>query len=741
MITEFSITGMSCAACSKAVERAVGRVDGVEAAHVNLATERLRVRSENDISQSVIAAVERAGYGAAVAQSIKKQSAIDEEKKRRELAQKKRELIIAAIFTIPLFYISMGTMMGLPSPVTSDTPKLFALVQLALLMPVIIAGRGFYTRGISALVRLHPNMDSLIAVGTIASMAYSLYSVWRIFNGDMHGVHELYFESIGTIITLVMLGKYFEARAKGKTGDALKALINLAPDEASVIDKNGVERRVRIEELLPGDVVIVRPGENMPVDGTIVSGATSVDESMLTGESMPIDKLEGDSVTGGSLNISSAITVKAVHVGDDTMLSGMIRLVSEAQGAKLPIERLADKISGVFIPIVGAIAIVSGAIWLIVGEPLSMALRAFVSVLVIACPCALGLATPTAIMVGIGRGAKLGILVKDAEALETACKVRKIALDKTGTLTKGKPAVTDVLAYTLDEDELTALFASGERLTEHPLGKAITAYAEGKGLELSKPSSFEALPGRGARATVDGKTLYMGNMALMEESGAEINENIGADAERIASQGKTPMLISCDGEIAGLIAVADEIKPEAPEAVKRVKGMGIGVTLITGDNKNTAAAIGAMAGITDIMSGVLPAQKAERIKEMQEDGSLVAMAGDGINDAVALAQADVGFSFNDGTDAAIAGASIVLMRNDLGGIPDAILLSRATMRTIKQNLFWAFAYNCIGIPIAAGLLHAFGGPLLNPMIAALAMSFSSVTVLLNALRLRVKKIE
>lgn len=741
MITEFSITGMSCAACSKAVERAVGRVDGVEAAHVNLATERLRVRSENDISQSVIAAVERAGYGAAVAQSIKKQSAIDEEKKLREIAQKKRELIIAAIFTIPLFYISMGTMMGLPSPVTSDTPKLFALVQLALLMPVIIAGRGFYTRGISALVRLHPNMDSLIAVGTIASMAYSLYSVWRIFNGDMHGVHELYFESIGTIITLVMIGKYFEARAKGKTGDALKALINLAPDEASVIDKSGVERRVRIEELLPGDVVIVRPGENMPVDGTIVSGATSVDESMLTGESMPIDKLEGDSVTGGSLNISSAITVKAVHVGDDTMLSGMIRLVSEAQGAKLPIERLADKISGVFIPIVGAIAIVSGAIWLIVGEPLSMALRAFVSVLVIACPCALGLATPTAIMVGIGRGAKLGILVKDAEALETTCKVRKIALDKTGTLTKGKPAVTDVLAYTLDEDELTALFASGERLTEHPLGKAITAYAEGKGLELSKPSSFEALPGRGARATVDGKTLYMGNMALMEESGAEINENIGADAERIASQGKTPMLISCDGEIAGLIAVADEIKPEAPKAVKRVKDMGIGVTLITGDNKNTAAAIGAMAGITDIMSGVLPAQKAERIKEMQADGSLVAMAGDGINDAVALAQADVGFSFNDGTDAAIAGASIVLMRNDLGGIPDAILLSRATMRTIKQNLFWAFAYNCIGIPIAAGLLHAFGGPLLNPMIAALAMSFSSVTVLLNALRLRVKKIE
>lgn len=741
MITEFSITGMSCAACSKAVERAVGRVDGVEAAHVNLATERLRVRSENDISQSVIAAVERAGYGAAVAQSIKKQSAIDEEKKLREIAQKKRELIIAAIFTIPLFYISMGTMMGLPSPVTSDTPKLFALVQLALLMPVIIAGRGFYTRGISALVRLHPNMDSLIAVGTIASMAYSLYSVWRIFNGDMHGVHELYFESIGTIITLVMLGKYFEARAKGKTGDALKALINLAPDEASVIDKSGVERRVCIEELLPGDVVIVRPGENMPVDGTIVSGATSVDESMLTGESMPIDKLEGDSVTGGSLNISSAITVKAVHVGDDTMLSGMIRLVSEAQGAKLPIERLADKISGVFIPIVGAIAIVSGAIWLIVGEPLSMALRAFVSVLVIACPCALGLATPTAIMVGIGRGAKLGILVKDAEALETACKVRKIALDKTGTLTKGKPAVTDVLAYTLDEDELTALFASGERLTEHPLGKAITAYAEGKGLELSKPSSFEALPGRGARATVDGKTLYMGNMALMEESGAEINENIGADAERIASQGKTPMLISCDGEIAGLIAVADEIKPEAPKAVKRVKDMGIGVTLITGDNKNTAAAIGAIAGITDIMSGVLPTQKAERIKEMQADGSLVAMAGDGINDAVALAQADVGFSFNDGTDAAIAGASIVLMRNDLGGIPDAILLSRATMRTIKQNLFWAFAYNCIGIPIAAGLLHAFGGPLLNPMIAALAMSFSSVTVLLNALRLRVKKIK
>ena len=740
LISEFSITGMSCAACSSAVERAAGRVDGVEAAHVNLAAERLRVRSEVDVSDAVINAVKKAGFGALPSQGFKKQSMLDEERRAKELRGKKNRLIVAIAFAIPLFYISMGTMVGLPSPVAPDNPMLFAAVQLLLLIPIVVAGWGFYVRGIGALFRLHPNMDSLISVGTIASLAYSIYSMWRISVGNAHAAHELYFESIGVIITLVMLGKYLEARAKGKTGEALKSLIELAPDNAVIQDKNGVEREVKVEELMPGDLVIVRPGSSIPADGTIVRGATSIDESMLTGESLPVDKSVGDHVTGGSVNLGGAIVFRTVNVGEDTTLSAMIRLVEEAQGTKLPIARLADRISGIFVPVVGAIAVIAALIWLVAGETVEHVLRIFVSVLVIACPCALGLATPTAIMVGTGRGAKLGILIKDGEALETACRLNVLAIDKTGTLTEGRPSVTDVISFEMSSSEMLTLFATGEKMSEHPLGKAIVEYAEKAGLMPDNPDEFEALIGRGARARAEGKLLLMGNADLMKESGVELGSEVRAHMERLAQQGKTPMLLAADGDLCGIVAVADKIKDEAPDAVERLKGQRIDVVLITGDNANTAEAIGRQAGIEDLRSNVRPEEKAGIISQLQSEGKLVGMAGDGINDAVALAQADVGFSLNTGTDVAIAGASIILMRSDLRGISDAVSLSRRTMRTIKQNLFWAFAYNCIGIPIAAGVLYAFGGPLLNPMMAALAMSFSSVTVLLNALRLKSVKI-
>lgn len=736
MIKEYSISGMSCAACSASVERAVNRLEGVSAASVNLSSERLTVRSDRDLTDSVFTAVKKLGFGISNVQSAKKQSAAEAERRRREMRSKRLNLIVAASFAIPLFYISMGHMLGLPIPVFMHDPLVFGLVQAGLLIPIIIAGRGFYIRGIRAIVKLHPNMDSLIAIGTIASIGYSVYSLIMIANGHHDLMHEgLYFESAGVIITLVMLGKYLEQRAKAKTGDAVAALIGLAPDTASVVAKDGSVHTVDVDELIEGETILVLPGERISVDGTVLDGVTSVDESMLSGESIPVDKQAGDSVIGGSININGRFKYRTDRVGDDTVLSGMIRMVEEAQGSKAPIARLADKISGIFVPVVSLIAVLSAGIWLIAGADFATAIKILVSVLVIACPCALGLATPTAIMVGMGRGASLGVFIKNGEALEHTCKVDTIVFDKTGTITQGKPAVAEILTASADipTDEFIRLFASGESGSEHPLAHAVTDYAKKQGIAISPCSAYSARAGMGGVGTVENNTLHMGNARLMNESGIPYDE---AQLAYMTEKGYTPLMLAYNEKYFGIIGVADEIKPGAASALKALADDGLQLSMLTGDNAKTAAMIAEKAGIHDIKSGALPKDKNEYIEKLRGEGRFVAMVGDGINDAAALAAADVGIAIGAGADVAAASADIVLTGNDLDGIHSAISLSRTTLRVIKQNLFWAFAYNCLGIPIAAGLLYAFGGPLLNPMLAALAMSLSSVTVLSNALRLR-----
>lgn len=728
MIREYVISGMHCAACSAAVERVVSRLAGVEAASVNLATERLRVRSAEPMDDAVMLSVKKAGYSAAPSVSGRTQH--DEILARHERERKRdlRRLIVAAAFALPLFYISMGSMAGLPSPVTEETPLAFALIQLALLVPVLIAGRGFFTRGFSALFRLAPNMDSLIAVGTLASVGYSAASLIGIINGVPHSVHGLYFESAGVIITLVMLGKYFEERAKAKTSDAVEGLYRLAPETATLV-KDGAEREIATDELVTGDTVRIRPGSRIPADGVIIGGSTSVDESMLTGESLPVARGEGERVTGGSMNCDGSVLVRVAEVGEDSVLARLVALVEEAQSGKAPITRLADKISGIFVPVVTAIALLSAVLWLIGGESLEFALRVFVSVMVIACPCALGLATPTAIMVGTGRGARMGILIKNGETLETACRLSTVAFDKTGTVTKGVPRVTAVLPKSLGEAEFIALFASAEAGSEHPLARAVLTLAKERAISVPSASEFSAVPGRGVSAVVEGRSVIAGNEAFLRERIGEAFE-----APR-ANGGETALFMAADGRYAGCITVADEIKPEAAEAVSRLKRLGLDVALITGDSRSAAEAVAERVGIEKVYAGVLPDGKTAVIADLMKHGK-TAMVGDGVNDAAALALADIGIALGTGTDVTISSADIVLTRSDLNGVADAVALSRRTVKTIRQNLFWAFAYNCIGIPIAAGVLHLFGGPLLNPMIAALAMSFSSVTVLTNALRLK-----
>lgn len=739
MIKEYSISGMSCAACSASVERAVHRISGVDAASVNLSTEKLFVRSTNDLSDEIFAAVQKVGFGIAPVVSAKKQSAIDAERRRLDIKKRRSNLILAAVFAIPLFYISMGHMVGLPVPAFITEPRAFAVTQMILLLPVLFAGRAFYVRGIKAIFGLHPNMDSLIAVGTIASIAYSVYSTVLIFKGQHHMMHEgLYFESAGVIITLVMLGKYLEQRAKSRTGDAIAKLIGLAPDTACVVAKDGSEKQVDVDELVVGEIIRVRPGERIPVDGEIIDGTTSVDESMLSGESIPVDKQPGDEVIGGSVNLSGSFTYKTRRVGDDTVLSGMVRMVEQAQGSKAPIAGLADKISGIFVPAVGAIALVSAVIWLLAGQSFGIALKIFVSVLVIACPCALGLATPTAIMVGMGRGASLGIFIKNGEALEHACKIDTIILDKTGTITEGRPVVEKVIPHGIDEKEFLHLFACGEASSEHPLARAVTDYASEKSIPFSAPKEFEALAGRGGKAIVDGKSILIGNERLFSETEIEYDK---AALDELTLSGCTPLMLAVDGMYRGIIGVADAIKPSSAKAVRTLKAHGIDVWLVTGDNAHTAESVAKQVGIEHVKSGCLPSDKNDCIAELQKQGHLVAMVGDGINDAAALALSDVGIAIGTGTDVAAASADIVLAKGELTGISDALLLSRTTLRIIKENLFWAFAYNCLGIPVAAGLLYAFGGPLLNPMLAALAMSLSSVTVLTNALRLKRAKLK
>lgn len=738
---QFDIEGMSCASCSSAVEKSVSRLDGVKNVSVNLATEEMTLQYNPDIitKEDIINTVTDAGYSAIEKSDNSGSIETKEKSKQDHVKIMWHRFIYSAIFTVPLLYISMGHMMGLPLPSVLNPmhhPEVFSMVQLVLTLPVIVIGWPFFSVGFKALVKRHPNMDSLVALGTSAATIYSLYGVFKVLNGDTNFAMNLYFESAATILTLITLGKYFEAVSKGKTSEAIKTLINLAPKQASVL-RDGVETSIPVEDVKVDDTVIVRPGEKIPVDGVIVSGNSSIDESMITGESIPIEKKTGDTVISASINKTGSFQFKATKVGKDTTLSQIIKLVEEAQGSKAPIAKLADKVSGVFVPIVIILAIVSGLLWYTLGqESWVFALTITISVLVIACPCALGLATPTAIMVGTGKGAENGILIKSGEALETAHQLDTIVFDKTGTITEGKPVVTDILVFNQQSSEdILQLAASAEIHSEHPLGTAIVEKAKNDGISFLEISDFLAIPGQGIKVSVEEKVYYIGNQRLMINQSIALNEKKSV-VDSFANEGKTPMYVADSSEIIGIIAVADPIKQSSVDAVSHLKSLGKQVVMLTGDNEKTAQAIAKEVGIEKVVSDVLPQDKAMQIEKLQKEGKKVAMVGDGINDAPALAQADIGIAIGTGTDVAIESADIVLMRENLNTVATAIELSDATMRNIKENLFWAFGYNILGIPVAMGILHLFGGPLLNPMIAGAAMSFSSVSVLLNALRLK-----
>lgn len=734
------ILGMTCAACSARVEKMVGRMDGVEKVGVNLSTERMTIRLDRSKTSmaEVKKMVEKAGYQWEDIQT----EAVDKHRlrKEKEIKTLKTKLIVAMSFSIPLIYIAMGHMIpGIKAPLPEflspkTHPLNLALAQLFLLIPVLIAGNRFYKVGFRAIRLFAPNMDSLIALGTSAALLYSLYATYMIAQGHTEYVHALYFESAGMIIALILLGKYMESVSKGKTSDAIKKLMGLAPKTA-LVERDGKEVEISIGEVLSGDLIVVKPGAKIPVDGIVVEGMTSVDEAMLTGESMPVGKKAGDPIYAATINKNGVIKFEATKVGADTALAQIIKLVEDAQGSKAPIAQLADVVSGIFVPVVVAIAVVSFAFWLLMGESFGFALKALISVLVIACPCALGLATPTAIMVGTGKGAENGILIKGGEALETTHRIQAIILDKTGTITEGKPEVTDIITAQISQEELLRLAASAEKGSEHPLGEAIVKSAEGKGLSLFKAEGFQAITGQGIRVLIDGKNILAGNLKLMNSNNIRV-DRLSNECDRLAGEGKTPMYIAADGELLGIVAVADVVKKNSAKAIQKLLDMRIEVAMITGDNKKTAEAIAKQVGITRVLSEVLPQDKANEVKKIQAEGKKVAMVGDGINDAPALAQADIGIAIGSGTDVAMESADIVLMHSDLMDVPTAIQLSKSTIRNIKQNLFWAFGYNTAGIPVAAGLLHLFGGPLLNPMIAAAAMSLSSVSVVSNALRLR-----
>ncbi|KDR94379.1 Cu+-exporting ATPase [Peptoclostridium litorale DSM 5388] len=730
------IQGMTCASCVRAVEKALSKLDGIKTASVNIATENAKIVYDADEVRisGIKKAIKDAGYEPL---DISVESVdSDKEEKERQIRSMKKRFTVAAFFAVPLLYIAMGSMMGLPVPTgisPQHSPLTFAIVQILLVMPIVIAGRKFYTVGIKSLVKMSPNMDSLVAIGTGAAIVYSLYSTYMIWSGNYHYAHNLYFESAGIIITLVMLGKYLESKSKGRTSEAIKKLMGLQPKKA-VIVSDGEEIEIPIEEVEKGDVIVVRPGERIPVDGTVVGGHTSIDESMITGESIPVEKAIGDNVIGGTINKQGMIKFEATNVGKDTALSQIIKLVQDAQGSKAPIAKLADIVAGYFVPAVIAVALISSSLWYIIEKNSVFSLTIFISVLVIACPCALGLATPTAIMVGTGKGAEIGILVKSAQALEGAHKINAVVFDKTGTITKGKPQVTDVVSFGMDTDEFLKIVASGEKASEHPLAEAIVRHSNEKNIRLEEVTGFSAVTGKGIIYSVDKKDIALGNKALMDQMGIDVS-NVD-EYEHMARQGKTVMIAAVDGKVEGLIAVADTIKETSNKAVENLKKMGIEVIMITGDNEVTANAIAGQVGIERVFSHVLPEGKAQKVKQLQEEGKRVAMVGDGINDAPALAMADIGIAIGSGTDIAMESADIVLIKSDILDVPRAISLSKKTITNVKQNLFWAFIYNTIGIPVAAGLLHIWGGPLLNPMIAGAAMAFSSVSVVTNALRLR-----
>ena len=738
---EYIIEGMSCASCAMTIENAVSKIPGVDKASVNLATEIMTVEANDSVTPEDIAkVVDGVGYGARPrGKSVEEELEEKNEKKEAHLREMKRNLTISAIFTVPLLFIAMADMVGIPMPAflsPMQSPVSYALIQLALVLPIIWLGRRFFVDGFKALSKGHPNMDSLVALGTSAAFLYSLYGTYHVLEGHAHFAMNLYYESAGVILTLITLGKYFEDVSKGKTSMAIQTLVGLAPKMATVL-RDGQEVEVPVEEVQVGDLIRVKPGEKVPVDGIVTEGNSTVDESMLTGESIPVSKAVGDEVIGASLNKTGSFILKATKIGKDTALSQIIQLVEQAQGSKAPIAKLADKVSGVFVPIVIVLALVSGLAWYFLGqESWVFALTITISVLVIACPCALGLATPTAIMVGTGKGAENGILLKSGEALEEANHVNMVVFDKTGTITNGTPVVTDVVTADFsDADALIRLAASLEVASEHPLGEAIVAKAKEQGAAFDEVTNFEAIPGFGIKGHVGETLVFLGNEKWMRENGLA-NVEMNDKANHFAEQGKTPLYIGYNDAVQGLIVVADTVKESSARAIQTLHEMGIQVAMMTGDHERTAQAIAAEVGIDRVFSEVLPQDKANYVSKLQEEGYIVAMVGDGINDAPALAQAQVGIAIGTGTDVAIESADAVLMKSDLMDVPAMLKLSRATIRNIKENLFWAFAYNIIGIPFAMGVLHLFGGPLLNPMIAGAAMSFSSVSVVLNALRLK-----
>jgi len=737
MTEQFAVTGMTCAACSAHVEKAVSRLSGVQSAPVNLMLGSMTVTyDEKAVTEGdIIAAVKAAGYGASPA------SQTDQGQLRRDqdaaLRRRKKHLIWSVVFLVPLFYLSMGHMMGLPLPQVLHThPLLLACLQLALVIPILILNRNYFTVGFSRLVKLSPNMDSLVAVGAAAGLVYSLIEMGLLAAGQVSGMPDLYFESAGMILTLVTVGKYLEERSRGKTTGAISALLALAP-ESAVVRRQGQELTIPTEEIVAGDTVIVRQGGRIPVDGVITDGHAAVDESAITGESLPVEKVPGDAVTSATVTSSGYLELRATRVGGDTTLSQIIRLMEEAASSKAPISRLADRISGIFVPTVMAISLTAALLWAFVGGmDVRFCLSIAIAVLVISCPCALGLATPVAIMVGTGQAAQQGILIKSAESLELLHKVQTVVLDKTGTVTMGQPRVTDILcAPGVTEEELLCVAASAEKPSEHPLAHAIVEESQARHIPLCPVSGFRSVPGGGIQATLSGEAVLAGNAGYLAQNGVSLAA-MEADAHRLAEDGKTPLFFAESGRLLGCVAVADVVKPDSAKAIAALRRMGRRVVLLTGDNQRTANAIARQIGVDQVIAQVLPQDKAKCVAQLQQQGQRVAMVGDGVNDAPALAQADVGLAIGAGTDIAIESADVVLMKSSLLDIPAAMDLSRAVLRNIKQNLFWAFFYNSIGIPVAAGVLYPALHLTLNPMLAAAAMSLSSVCVVSNALRLR-----
>ena len=740
---EFALEGLQCAGCVSTVEKVVRDLPGVKEANVNLATEKMMVQfnpKEADV-QKIMETVSLAGYQAILIndeEDVLEKTAI---KKEKQLQSLKVRAWVSGVFAIVLLYIAMGEMIGLPLPQIlqpMEHPIVFSVTQLILVTPILWVGRSYFVNGFKALIRKHPNMDSLVALGTSAAILYSVWSTIRIFGGEYHYVMHLYVESAAVILAFITVGKYFETLTKGRTSQAIQSLVALSPKVATVI-RDGKEVEVAVEELQIGEVVFVRPGEKIPVDGVIISGESFVDESMITGESVPVFKKEGSKVVGATLNTTGSFQVEVSQVGKDTTLSQIIRLVEEAQGSKAPIAAIADRVAGIFVPIVMGLSLLAGLYWgLIGGESVEFVVTVMISVLVIACPCALGLATPTAIMVGTGFGAKRGILIKSSAALEEAGHVGVVLLDKTGTITNGKPKVVDIQVFNdYSKEEVLKVAASIEKHSEHPLGKAIVEEAEKQEFDVLPIEQFQSISGMGIQGTVDGKEVLLGNHLLLQNQGIAVDD-YNAVIDGVASQGQTAMFVAIQKQVAGIIVVADTIKATSKEAIQQMKALGLQVRMVTGDHEKTAKAIANEVGIETVYSQVLPNEKASVVQQLLDEGYQVAMVGDGINDAPALAKATVGIAIGSGVDVAIETADMVMMQDDLRLVAKTIQLSKMTMMTIKENLFWAFIYNVIGIPVAMGVLHFFGGPLLSPMIAGAAMSFSSVSVVLNALRLNHK---